>query len=195
MSVPGRPSEMTASAVCGVLDVLACHGIRVWLDGVGGGCLPRLPDALAPRHRHRHRHRHSASAVAVLRGRGYVPVPRDDTSPWNFVLGDGSGHQVDFDIITSMRRATSSTARLTTVSPIQPRPSPGPGSSMAAAWTASRPRGRWCSIPVMRWTRPTGLMCPRSASGSAYPSPMSMPHSGDPAQGRGPGASGQLTSP
>jgi len=39
------------------------------------------------------------AVVAALRGRGYAPVPRDDTRAWNFVLGDDAGHQVDFHVI------------------------------------------------------------------------------------------------
>lgn len=35
----------------------------------------------------------------LLEGRGYRDVPRDDTSPWNFVLGDDSGHLVDVHAI------------------------------------------------------------------------------------------------
>lgn len=37
--------------------------------------------------------------VAFLRGRGYRDVPRDDTRPWNFVLGNDDGSEVDFHVI------------------------------------------------------------------------------------------------
>jgi lincosamide nucleotidyltransferase A/C/D/E len=37
---------------------------------------------------------------ALLAERGYKNVPRDDTSAWNFVLGDNKGHQVDIHVIT-----------------------------------------------------------------------------------------------
>jgi lincosamide nucleotidyltransferase A/C/D/E len=35
-----------------------------------------------------------------LEQRGYADVPRDDTSPWNFVLGDRHGRLVDVHAIT-----------------------------------------------------------------------------------------------
>jgi lincosamide nucleotidyltransferase A/C/D/E len=37
--------------------------------------------------------------VAALRSHGYGPVPRDDTRAWNFVMGDGRGHEIDFHVI------------------------------------------------------------------------------------------------
>jgi lincosamide nucleotidyltransferase A/C/D/E len=37
--------------------------------------------------------------VAALGVKGYVPVPRDDTRPENFVLGDRHGREVDFHVI------------------------------------------------------------------------------------------------
>jgi lincosamide nucleotidyltransferase A/C/D/E len=92
---------MSAEAVTGLVDLLASHGVRVWLDGgwAVDACLGyqtrwhsdldvviedrRLPDA-----------------VAVLRENGYWPVPQAGSCPWNFVLGDRDGHQVDIDVIT-----------------------------------------------------------------------------------------------
>jgi lincosamide nucleotidyltransferase A/C/D/E len=35
-----------------------------------------------------------------LRGNGYTDVPRDDTSPWNFVLADNQGLQIDIHVIS-----------------------------------------------------------------------------------------------
>lgn len=37
--------------------------------------------------------------VEELRRVGYRDVPRDDTAPWNFVLGDQGGHEIDFHVI------------------------------------------------------------------------------------------------
>ena len=34
-----------------------------------------------------------------LEDRGYADVERDDTSPWNFVLGDVAGHEIDVHVI------------------------------------------------------------------------------------------------
>src|SRR2546425_13210594 len=39
------------------------------------------------------------TATTVLKHLGYVPVPRPDTRPWNFVLGDHVGRQIDFHVI------------------------------------------------------------------------------------------------
>jgi lincosamide nucleotidyltransferase A/C/D/E len=96
---PGPP-EMTATDVCDFLDVTDARGVRIWLDGgwavdawLGG----------APR-------RHSdldivveqkdlATVVAALTERGFEPVQRDDTRPWNFVLGDSLGPAVDFHVV------------------------------------------------------------------------------------------------
>ena len=35
----------------------------------------------------------------LLEALGYADVERDDTSPWNFVLGDDEGHEVDVHAI------------------------------------------------------------------------------------------------
>ena len=43
--------------------------------------------------------RHVDALCAFLRAAGYADVPRDDTSAWNFVLGDGQGREVDFHVI------------------------------------------------------------------------------------------------
>lgn len=43
--------------------------------------------------------RHLSSAISALRSHGYDDVQRDDTRPWNFVMGDDSGHEVDFHVI------------------------------------------------------------------------------------------------
>ena len=37
--------------------------------------------------------------MKALTDQGYGPVARDDTSPWNFVLGDVAGREVDFHVI------------------------------------------------------------------------------------------------
>lgn len=37
---------------------------------------------------------------SILATRGYTEQPRDDTTPWNFVLGDAAGRDVDVHVIT-----------------------------------------------------------------------------------------------
>jgi len=92
--------EMTADDVCGFLDLMAANGIRVWLDG--GWAVDACLRAQTRRHADLDiviEERDVPMAIAALQRRGYTPVPRDDTRAWNFVLGDGTGHQVDFHVI------------------------------------------------------------------------------------------------
>jgi lincosamide nucleotidyltransferase A/C/D/E len=92
--------EMTADDVCGFLDLMEAHGIRIRLDG--GWAV----DARLGSQTRRHGdldividERDVPVAVAALQRRGYAPVPRPDTRTWNFVLGDDTGHQIDFHVI------------------------------------------------------------------------------------------------
>lgn len=94
-----RP-QMTAADVRAFLELMDAHGIRVWLDGgwavdacLGAQTRPHGDLDIAIEQRD------VPAAVAALRGRGFAPVLRDDTRPWNFVLGDDAGHQVDFHVI------------------------------------------------------------------------------------------------
>jgi lincosamide nucleotidyltransferase A/C/D/E len=43
--------------------------------------------------------RHSPTLVQHLTLRGFQPIPRDDTAPWNFVLGDAHGREIDFHVV------------------------------------------------------------------------------------------------
>lgn len=93
-------SEMTVDDVCGVLALMDAHGIRVWLDG--GWAVDACLGSQTRRHGDLDiviEERDVPAAVAALRGCGYAPVPRGDTRAWNFVLGDDTGHQVDFHVI------------------------------------------------------------------------------------------------
>jgi len=91
---------MTADDVRGFLTLMEARGIRVWLDG--GWAVDACLGAQTRRHSDLDiviENHDVPAAVAALRGHGYAPVPRDDTRAWNFVLGDDSGHQVDFHVI------------------------------------------------------------------------------------------------
>jgi len=93
-------SEMTGDDVCGFLALMDAQGVRVWLDS--GWAVDACLGSQTRRHGDLDiviEERDVPVAVAVLRGRGYAPAPRADTRPWNFVLGDDSGHQVDFHVI------------------------------------------------------------------------------------------------
>jgi lincosamide nucleotidyltransferase A/C/D/E len=92
--------ETSQADMCAFLDVAASIGVELWLDGgwavdawLGGQTRPHrdvdivIESGAAER------------LVEALRATGYDDVPRDDTRPWNFVLGDGAGHEVDFHVI------------------------------------------------------------------------------------------------
>jgi lincosamide nucleotidyltransferase A/C/D/E len=92
--------EMTADDVCGFLDFMDAHGIRVWLDG--GWAVDACLGSQTRRHSDLDiviKECHVPVAVGALQRRGFTPVPRSDTRAWNFVLGDGAGHQIDFHVI------------------------------------------------------------------------------------------------
>ena len=92
--------EMTAGDVMDLYSSLENLGIRIWVDG-GWGVDALLGEQTRP---------HADLDIAIqqkdlpalrelLAGRGYEDVERDDTNPWNFVLGDGNGHEVDVHAI------------------------------------------------------------------------------------------------
>jgi lincosamide nucleotidyltransferase A/C/D/E len=95
-----REPETTRDDLCAFLELAASLGVRLWLDGgwavdawLGRQTRPHrdidivLETAAAPK------------LVAALRAAGYDDVPRADTQPWSFVLGDGHGREVDFHLI------------------------------------------------------------------------------------------------
>ena len=97
---PLVPPETSAGDVIALLDLMDGLGIRIWLDG--GWAV----DACLGEQTRSHadvdivlEERDLAVAVEALTMRDYHAVPRADTRPWNFVLGDDAGHQVDFHVI------------------------------------------------------------------------------------------------
>jgi lincosamide nucleotidyltransferase A/C/D/E len=75
-------------------------GVRIWVDGGWG------VDALLGEPTRKHadldiaiQEKDLPRLRQFLEARGYQPVERDDTSPWNFVLGDAAGHEVDIHVI------------------------------------------------------------------------------------------------
>ncbi len=75
-------------------DKLSNLGIEVWIDGGWG------VDALLGKQTRSHRdldiaiqQKDVAPLQEMLRVQGYREIKRD--SPWNFVLGDGQGHEID----------------------------------------------------------------------------------------------------
>jgi lincosamide nucleotidyltransferase A/C/D/E len=93
-------AETTSRDVVTFLSQQDALGVHVWIDG--GWAV----DACLGRQTRSHadldiviEEIDLGKAVAALRSRGYREVPRDDTRPWNFVLGDAAGHEVDFHVI------------------------------------------------------------------------------------------------
>ena len=97
---PHREFELTLEDLHWFLDLMDQHEVGTWLDGGWG------VDALLGQQTRPHEdldivveQRHLDTAVAALRKLGFESVPRDDTRPWNFVLGDNAGHLVDFHVV------------------------------------------------------------------------------------------------
>ena len=91
---------MTLPDVLAFLDLIDDLGLGIWLDGGWG------VDALLGTQTRRHEDldivieaRDSPTLVQHLTLRGFHPVPRDDTAPWNFVLGDAHGREIDFHVV------------------------------------------------------------------------------------------------
>lgn len=87
---------MTAEDVVELYSTLESQRISIWIDG--GWAV----DALLGQQTREHsdldiaiEERHVSALRALLESRGYHDVPSDDTSRWNFVIGDEHGRQVD----------------------------------------------------------------------------------------------------
>lgn len=92
---------MTADDALELYDLLEREGIEIWLDG--GWAV----DALLGEETRAHADldialetRFLRQLRTVLAEHGFQEIPRDDTRPWNFVLGDGAGRQVDVHAFT-----------------------------------------------------------------------------------------------
>lgn len=91
---------MTEGDVLAFLTLTDGLGVRVWLDGgwavdacLGSRTRPHADLDIAVQERD------VPALVGALRDRGYRPVPRDDTTAWNFVMGDDEGHRIDFHVV------------------------------------------------------------------------------------------------
>jgi lincosamide nucleotidyltransferase A/C/D/E len=93
----------TLSDVLELLELADRVEVELWVDGGWG------VDAALGRQTRPHddldiliERRNEASFATALRELGFTPVERDDTRPWNYVLGDGLGREVDFHVIEWM---------------------------------------------------------------------------------------------
>lgn len=103
-SEPGpshRGTDMSGNTVVCILQMCEQHAIEVVVDGGWG------VDALLGRQTRPHNDLDIALAQkdipqlrALLATHGYQEVPRADSWECNFVLGDGSGHEVDVHAYT-----------------------------------------------------------------------------------------------
>jgi lincosamide nucleotidyltransferase A/C/D/E len=92
--------NMSARDALALYELFETSGVTVWLDG-GWGVDALLGEQTRP---------HGDLDIViqgvdlpvmreVLERRGFHDVPRDDTRPWNFVLGHGDGREVDVHAI------------------------------------------------------------------------------------------------
>lgn len=93
-------SEMKASGAADFCLRTKALGIEIWIDG-GWGVDALLGEQTRP---------HSDLDIVVQKAdleillahldeQGFQPVARDDTCPWNFVLGNGRGQEIDLHVI------------------------------------------------------------------------------------------------
>src|SRR4030042_3091379 len=91
---------MNTSDVINLYKVRTQNGIDTWIDGGWG------VDALLGQQTRPHadvdivvQQKDVPKLRELLEEQGYKDVPRDDTSAWNFVLGDNNSHLVDVHAI------------------------------------------------------------------------------------------------
>jgi lincosamide nucleotidyltransferase A/C/D/E len=99
--VDEKSTEMTADDVLELITLFEQARIEVILDGGWG------VDALLGDQTRKHAdldivllYQDVPYLRELLESIGYTGVPRDDTRPVNFVMGDGQGHQVDIHTYT-----------------------------------------------------------------------------------------------
>jgi len=98
---PKGHAEMSEDAVVQLLQLFEQHGIEVFVDGGWG------VDALLGKQTRVHgdldialQHKDVPHLRLLLEARGYKDVIRTDTRDCNFVMGDDSGHEIDFHSYT-----------------------------------------------------------------------------------------------
>ncbi|UCB43774.1 MAG: nucleotidyltransferase family protein [Dehalococcoidales bacterium] len=91
---------MTSTDVIAFYTELDRMGIQIWIDGGWG------VDALLGEQTRPHadldiviQQKDLQEVVELLEERHYQNVERDDTRPWNFVLVDNEGREIDFHVI------------------------------------------------------------------------------------------------
>jgi len=88
--------EMGADAVVELVELCESHGVQVWLDG--GWAVDALLDEQTRRHGDVDLALNMADLPALralLEERGYRDKGEEHATPWNYVMRDGLGHEVD----------------------------------------------------------------------------------------------------
>ena len=92
---------MPADQVVELYNLLHSHGIKIWVDGGWG------VDALLEKQTREHRDldiavqkKDLAVMKKLLGARGYRDKGEPHARPWNFIMEDQSGHEVDVHVIT-----------------------------------------------------------------------------------------------
>jgi lincosamide nucleotidyltransferase A/C/D/E len=100
--------EMTAKDAIEIVKLFELEHINLHIDGGWG------VDALLGRQTRSHadldiavERKDVAQIRSLLAARGYRDVPRQDTSDYNFVLGDNYGHQIDIHVYAFVGIASS----------------------------------------------------------------------------------------
>ncbi len=93
-------SEITSRDVTEFYRQMDLLGIEIWIDGGWG------VDALLGKQTRTHvdldivlHMKDRGSVLEFLRKRSFREIPREDSRPWNFVMGNGDGKEVDFHVI------------------------------------------------------------------------------------------------
>jgi lincosamide nucleotidyltransferase A/C/D/E len=93
-------AEITAEDAASLLDVFDRIGVKVWVDGGWG------VDALVGPQTRSHADLDIVVSeldlerlVEILESRGFSRVPTKDDKPWNFVLRDSQGREVDVHVV------------------------------------------------------------------------------------------------
>jgi lincosamide nucleotidyltransferase A/C/D/E len=91
---------MTATDVLGLYSELETLGITIWVDGGWG------VDALLGQQTRPHKdldiviqQKDIPRLCELLETRGYEEIKLEEARPWNFVLGDASGRELDVHVI------------------------------------------------------------------------------------------------
>jgi lincosamide nucleotidyltransferase A/C/D/E len=92
--------EMTPCDATEFYRQMEALGIEIWIDGGWG------VDALLGKQTRTHSDLHIvvqekdlASVIAFLESRGFQELQREDSRPWNFVMGNGNGKEIDFHVV------------------------------------------------------------------------------------------------